>query len=370
MRIRNFEPDQIDPCLSAQVSAAIKEVCESGNFFFGEKTEMFEAAFAEYTGSKFCIAASSGTMSLYLSLKALGIGYGSRVATVSNTCSPAVSAILATGAEPVFVEVEPTSLMMDGVDLANQFSAGDISALMLVHLWGHTCDLRELQKLANQYKVPVIEDCAQALGSRYAGFPVGSASDVGCYSFYPTKALASFGDAGAIVTNNQDIAQNLRSLRFYGFNADRVSLTLGFNGRMSEVQAAFLSSKLGALDEKLRKKRILAKCYDDNLRTECLQIIPNIVGGQSSYHQYVIRIKDRDSLQKFLMERGIETNIHYATPVHRMPAFSPFSRELVETELAADQILSLPIHTGLSEEEVFYVAKTVNEFTERFVGQD
>lgn len=324
-------------------------VLRSGQLVLGPQTEAFEQEFAAWTGARHCVAVTSGTMALYAALRCQGVGAGDEVITVANTCPPTISAIRMTGAEPVFVDVDPDTLMLDTRRLEDVVTPRS-KAILPVHLWGGAVNMKDLLAAARTAGLAVIEDCAQATGTHIDGRHVGTFGNIGCFSFYPTKNLGAFGDGGAVVTNDADLAARMRRLRMYGYDGAAVSLEDGFNARINEVQAAFLHVKLQRLDNAVARRRDIAARYMEAMTRVRFPEVP--AGVEHAWHQFVVRSDDRDALQRRLDAAGIGWGIHYAVPVHRMPAFERYSRSLPVTETAAAEILSLPVHPNLSDDDV------------------
>jgi dTDP-4-amino-4,6-dideoxygalactose transaminase len=301
-----------------------------------------------------------------LALWALGIKAGDEVITAANTCAPTIAAIRLCGAVPVFVDVAPDTLMMDP-NLVEAAVTSHTRAVLAVHLWGMCTDMDCLLSLARKYNLRLVEDCAQAHGTEFQGRKVGLFGDVGCFSFYPTKNIGAFSDAGAVVTNDAELAGRIRSMRMYGYDSEGVSQEEGMNARLSEMQAAFLRVRLadyceGGLERRLK----MAGMYQELLKNSVVGLPVALEGCSPTWHQFVIRSSRRHELMQHLARRGITCGIHYATPVHRMPAYrflqANHPARLPVTEKASGEILSLPIHDGMSESDIEYVAGAVNYF--------
>ena len=360
--IHPFDYRRLLPEIQDEVEEAFRRVLHSGRLLLGPETEALERELAAWLGVRHCVAVQSGTTALHLALRALGVGPGDRVVTVANTCSPTAAAIRLAGAEPVFVEVLEESLMMD-VEAAVEAIDEHTRAVVPVHLWGDAVEIERLVEAAGARGVPVIEDCAQAQGTRFAGRQVGTFGTLGCFSFYPTKNLGSFGDAGAVVTDDPELAERLAALRMYGYRGRQVSAIEGMNGRISEVQAAILRVKLARLDDWLARRRRVAERYRAGLAERILRLPRRAAHVEHSYHQFVVRTGARDALAEALDAAGIGYGIHYPVPLHAMPAYRRFaSSPLPVTERAADEVLSLPIHEALTAEEVDRVTEEINRW--------
>jgi len=366
MTIKAFDYLRLLPEIEQEVHEAFRRVLRSGWLLLGPETEALERELAEWIGARHCVAVHSGTTALHLALRALGVGTGDRVVTVANTCSPTAAAIRLAGAEPAFVDVDEDSLMMD-VDRAAEAIGGRTKCLLPVHLWGDAVEIERLVELADERGVPVVEDCAQAQGTRVrlrgagsATRQVGTFGALGCFSFYPTKNLGAFGDGGAVVTDDGELAERVRALRMYGYRGGQVSEIDGANGRISEVQAALLRVKLRVLDDWLARRRRVAERYRRGLEPTELRVPRRAPRVEHSYHQFVVRSPDRDGLAAALDAAGIGYGIHYPVPLHAMPAYRRFATApLPVTERAAGEVLSLPIHEALTDAEVDRVVAVV-----------
>jgi dTDP-4-amino-4,6-dideoxygalactose transaminase len=316
----------------------------------GPEVEAFEAEFASFNTTKFCVGVGSGTDALALTLKAFGVEPGDEVITVSHTALATAAAIIMTGATPVLVDIEENYFTMDPLKIEGAITP-KTKAIIPVHLYGQPCDMDAIMAIAKNHNLIVIEDCAQAHGATYKGKRVGSMGDAGCFSFYPTKNLGAIGDGGGVVTNNKEIADRLKRVRQYGWDQNRVGQEIGVVSRLNELQAAILRVKLRHLDEDNARRQKVAKEYASHfdkgdhpaVRPECTHV----------YHLYVIQSNVRDSLKEELAEQGIEAGIHYTHPVHYHPGYQDKIRipkkELPVTEKVIKKILSLPIYPELGQ---------------------
>jgi aminotransferase EvaB len=293
----------------------------------------------------------------------LGVGAGDEVITVANTCLPTIAAIWSVGARPVFVDVRPDDLMMDVAQVEASITE-KTKCLLPVHLWGQAVDMPALLSVARRHGLVVVEDCAQAQQTLLHGQPVGTFGEFGCFSFYPTKNIGAYGDAGAVVTNDDALARNLRRLRTYGLDNSGQAERYGINGRIAEIQAAILRIKLPVYPQWLTARRQTARVYDRSLGSDFVRIPVCAAGVEPSYHQYVVRCADRTHLIETLRQNHIAYGIHYPVPMHRMPAYlssvHPLPR-LPVTEQAASEILSLPIHEALTPDQAERIVQVVNE---------
>jgi dTDP-4-amino-4,6-dideoxygalactose transaminase len=344
------------------IDAAIARVLASGWYILGEETSGFESEFAAAVGCRHGIGVGNGTDALILALRALGIGPGQTVATVSHTAVATVAAIETAGARPLLIDIEPATYTMDPQALEQALAAappgGDkIAAIIPVHLYGQAADLNALGTLARRHGVRLIEDCAQAHGASFAGRPVGSFGEIGCFSFYPTKNLGALGDGGALTTSDDGLAAEIRAVREYGWRGRRyVSERTGVNSRLDELQAAILRVKLPHLAADNARRAAIAARYDAGLAGLDLVLPARAAGRSHVFHQYVVRSRRRDALREALQAAGIGTNVHYPVPVHLQPAYRDRTAlgpsGLAETELAAGEILSLPMYPQLDDAQV------------------
>lgn len=346
---------------------AVDTIFSSGRLVLGSQVSTFEQRFALYCGATCGVGVNSGTDALFLALKGLNVGCGDEVITVSNTAVPTVAAVRATGATPVFVDVEDDTYLMD-VNLVEARITEHTRCIVPVHLCGQMVDMAPLLDRAHASGIAVVEDCAQACGATYLGHRAGTLGDAGAFSFYPTKILGAFGDGGLITTSSPDFGERLRRLRFYGMEADYYAEEEGYNSRLDEVQAALLNHKLPGVDAAVEKRRQLARIYDEGLTAVGDVGLPVERGGRRhQYYLYTIRTARRDDLMQYLREREIETKINYPTPVHLMRGYSFLGYkegDLPVTERLAAEILSLPMYPEMPEENALRVVAEIRSFFE------
>jgi dTDP-4-amino-4,6-dideoxygalactose transaminase len=351
-----------------ECDAALARVLDSGWYILGQEVAAFEEEFARYIGVSHAIGVASGTDALHLALRACGVGSGDLVFTVSHTAVATVAAIDLCGAHPVFVDVDPITFTMNPHHLEEAIrnaSHGCPKIVVPVHLYGHPANLPEITRIAERYDLAVMEDCAQANGAEVEGKKTGAWGRLGAFSFYPTKNLAAFGDAGMVVTNDPDLAEKVRILREYGWVERYISKIPGLNSRLDEIQAAVLRVKLRYLDAENDHRRKLARQYDALLARTGLVLPTSSAGVKHVYHQYVIRTEARDSLKAYLHEQEIQTLIHYPVPVHLQPAYKGRSIDgsgLTNTEAIAKEILSLPIYAELGIDQLETVARQISNW--------
>jgi dTDP-4-amino-4,6-dideoxygalactose transaminase len=339
--------------IKTEIDQAIKRVLDSGWYILGKEVEQFEQEFSEYLGTKYGIGVNSGSDALFLAVKALGIGEGDEVITVSHTFISTVDAVARNGAKPVFVDVEPDTYCID-VSKIEQVITDKTRAILPVHLYGHPANMDPIMEIAEKHDLSVIEDACQAHGAEYKSKKAGSIGAVGCFSFYPVKNLGAYGDGGIVVTSDEELAEKLRMSRNYGQPQKYYHDFVGVNSRLDEIQAAILRVKLKYLDEWNERRRKIAKLYNERLESLGVIIPAEKKYARHVYHLYVIRRKDRDKLQQYLQKKGIQTQIHYPIPVHKQKAYSESGGDtsLAITEKVCNEVLSLPIHPWLKEEEI------------------
>jgi dTDP-4-amino-4,6-dideoxygalactose transaminase len=351
-----------------EIHAAIAGVLESGSYILGQQVEAFEQEFATYLGVRYGIGVANGTDALHLALRACGVGPGDIVLTVSHTAVATVAAIELCGAVPFFVDINPSTFTMDVQDLEraiHELAGQPLKAVVAVHLYGHPAAMDAIMDLAQHHSLYVVEDCAQSHGAELHGRKTGTWGHVSAFSFYPTKNVGALGDGGIVMTDNKSLANRIRSLREYGWRHRYVSDIPGLNSRLDEVQAAVLRVKLRYLDYENALRRILAQSYDTLLAGAALDLPRSQPRARHVYHQYVIRTTQQQQLQGYLHEQGVRTLIHYPVPVHQQPAYTGRirSRNLAHTELAARQILSLPMYPELSLDETQVVVQHILEWS-------
>lgn len=349
--------------LQEELTAAAARVISSGWFVLAREVESFEARFAAYCNVAHCVGVGNGTEALELALRALGIGHGARVATAANAGMYSSSAILAVGATPVYVDIDPNSYLLSPEVLASALKGAAVAALIVTHLYGAMVDMPEVLKLTRGLSIPVIEDCAQAHGATLQGQKAGSFGALGTFSFYPTKNLGALGDAGAVVTQSSELAATVRQLRQYGWSGRyHASIDGGRNSRLDELQASLLGVMLPNLDRWNARRREIAHLYSTGL-TASRVIRPRTADSSNVVHLYVVRTKDRDGLRAFLRQSGIPTDVHFPIPDYRQPAIARFletTPHLEETENACQEVVSLPCFPELTDAEVAFIVEQIN----------
>jgi dTDP-4-amino-4,6-dideoxygalactose transaminase len=351
--------------IGPEVNVAINRCIESADFILGKEVELFEQEFAAYCGTRHAVGVDSGMSALELALRAYGIGAGDEVITVSHTFSATAFAISATGARPVFVDVDSRTYNMDPA-LIEAAITPKTKAILPVHLYGQPADIDEISRIARGHQLLLIEDACQAHGARFDDTRVGSWGDAACFSFYPGKNLGAYGDGGMIVTNDQQIADALRVLRNCGQRKKYEHVVVGFNHRLDNLQAAVLRVKLPHLDDWNAARREAAQAYDQLLGGADGIVTPHASAGRTHvYHLYVIQHPNRDDLLAYLNARGISAGLHYPTPVHLQPCYQDLDvppGSLPVTESLAARVISLPMYPELSAEQIERVCEGVLSF--------
>jgi dTDP-4-amino-4,6-dideoxygalactose transaminase len=349
--------------IKEEIDSAVIKVLESTQFILGNEVLTFEQEFAQYCNTDYSVALNTGTSALHLALLAAGIGPGDEVITTPFTFVATVAAIVYTGAIPVFVDVDPVSYTIDVAKIEPAITA-KTKAILPVHLYGQPADMNPIMEIARRHNLTVIEDAAQAHRAEYKGQRVGSIGDIGCFSFYPGKNLGAYGEGGAIVTNNPEYAQKIKMFRDWGQEKRYHHVFKGYNYRMDGIQGAILRVKLRYLDKWTEARRTLATRYDELLVNSGV-ITPSVMPySHHVYHIYAVRTKQRDTLQQNLHQQGIQTGIHYPIPVHLQEAYADLGYKIGDfpcTELAANEVLSLPMYAELSLEQVEIISAAVCE---------
>jgi dTDP-4-amino-4,6-dideoxygalactose transaminase len=348
-----------------EIKIAIDHVIENADFILGEEVARFETNFASYLDVPFVIGTGSGLDALRLALVSMGIGAGDEVIIPANTYIATALAISAVGAIPILVDVDTTSFNLD-ISAIEQAITTRTRAVIVVHLYGQPADMDELLALVVRYKLRLIEDACQSHGARYRGKRTGTFGDAGCFSFYPSKNLGGFGDGGAVVTRDAQIAQELRQLRNYGQQKKYHSRKKGFNSRLDTLQAAVLNVKLKYLDQWNRERTLHAQRY-----SQLLKDIPQVKTPQTYperdhiFHLYVIRCEERDRLNAYLSDHGIQSQIHYPVPLYLQDAYADLNLpqgSFPRAEKLAGEILSLPMYPELQLQQIEHVAATISAF--------
>ncbi|SMC53429.1 DegT/DnrJ/EryC1/StrS family aminotransferase [Primorskyibacter flagellatus] len=343
------------------IEDAVKRVLESGWYILGPELEGFEQEFAKFNGNKHAIGVANGTDAIEIALNALGIGQGDEVITVAHTAIASAVGVCQSGATPVFADIDPETYLIDPAHVESLVTPRT-RAIMPVHLYGHPVDLTAMKAICTKHGLALVEDCSQAHGALFDGRKVGTHGDVAVFSLYPTKNLGAYGDAGVITTDDSDLADKCIKTRNYGQRATYYSVMMGRNSRMDEIQAAILREKVKRLDDMTEYRQRIGASYKTNINGLALPVTRD--NCSHVYHLFVVRSERRDWLKEQMAERGVGTLVHYPLPVHMQESFEFLGLkegDLPETERAANQVLSLPLHFSLDDDDIKYVADMVNE---------
>ena len=349
MKIPFFVQEFTDEMETAAVATLRNE-----SFVGGESVSKFEEEFATYVDTKYAVSVNSGNSALQMSLMALGISNDSKIVTPTNSFIASANCIKMVNAHPVLSDIDPK----DGsIDIQNLNE--DVDGIIPVHIYGNPCNFDSVKAFAEEQKIPIVEDASQAHGATYKNKKVGSLSDVGCFSFYPTKNMTVGGDGGMVTTNNEEIAKKIISIRDNGRKTKNEFDKLGFTMRLNTVNASIGRVQLRHLDGKNARRQEIVSIYKKNLIEDC--ILPENEHGKSVYHQIVIRHKKRDEIRKVLMDNDIGSAIYYQTPIHLQPLYQEYGYKLPNSEKFAKEVLSLPSYPSLSDDEILVISECVNK---------
>lgn len=340
--------------IKTEVMAAIEGVLDSMHLFLGPQNQLFERSFASYCGCEYGISVSNGTDAIALALRACHIGSGDEVITVSHSFIATVEAIAQVGARPVFVDIEPDTYTMDWRQLEGALSERT-RAIIPVHLYGHPAEMQPILDFAHEHGLRVIEDASQAHGATYQGRRVGSFGDIACFSLYCSKNLGAYGEAGICLTNNSELAETMRILRDHGSHVRYQHEIMGVNARMDEIQAAILNVKMAYLDNWNAQRQAHARVYSEQLR-DVVEALPMVRPDASHvFYVYVVQVRERDQVYKYLSQHGIGCGIHYPMPIHLQPACQQYGYTrgmLPVTEAVCERIISLPMYPELTTKQL------------------
>ncbi len=345
-----------------QISEIVVQTINSGWYILGERLQSFESAFAQYCGVKHCIGVANGLDALVLLLKASDFPANSEVIVPANSFIATILAVSNANLSPILVEPFLDNYLIDYQAIEKAITP-KTKAILVTHLYGKCCDMGKINTIVQKYQLKVFEDAAQAHGATYMGMKAGNLSDGAGFSFYPSKNLGAMGDAGAITTNDDALAERIKALRNYGSQQKYVFDYQGFNSRLDDIQAAILSIKLPHLDTENQYRRSIAKRYLSEINNPKITLPPTDSVDEDSWHLFVVRVSERDSFRAFLNEKGIGTDIHYPVPPHQQLAYKEFSHlSLPITEKIHREIVSLPLNTALTDEEVAYIIDSINKY--------
>ncbi len=354
------------PEIGNEEKSQVEDVLDSGMIADGPEVRRFEEEFADFCGTDDAVATSNGTTALHTALEALGIGEGDLVLTSPFSFVASANAVRLAGAKPVFADVDPETFNLDPAAVEEIVRERDVDAILAVHLYGLPADLGSLRDIADDYDLMLIEDAAQAHGAEYRGQKVGSFGDAACFSFYPTKNMTT-GEGGIITTDRDDVARKAESFANHGRTPEGgyEHVRLGHNYRMTSIAAAIGRVQLEKLPEYVRARRANASLLDRALRGAEIIAPTEPEGTQHVYHQYTIRANDRDGLADFLEDRGVGTGVYYPTPIHELSAYDHVTCDAPVAERVSDEVLSLPVHPGLSTADVETITEALFEYEAR-----
>ncbi len=360
--IKFLDLEKINNRFRSEIDERIKAVLDKGWYLQGKENEEFCKNFAAYCGTKYCVGVANGLDALTLIIKAYGFEAGDEIIVPSNTYIATILSISANGCKPVLVEPDISTYNIDP-DKIEEAITPKTKAIMVVHLYGQAVPMEKVWALAKKYNLKVFEDCAQAHGAVYQGKRVGNLSDAAAFSFYPGKNLGAFGDAGAVVTNDETIYHKIKALANYGSDKKYHNLYKGVNSRLDEMQAAILDVKLKYLDDDNEKRRQIAEHYLSYIKNPLI-VLPKIKDAQAMvWHVFTVRTAERDRFQQYLADNGVQTLIHYPTPPHQQPAYQEWNNESYPiSEEIHKTIISLPISPVLTDEEVESIVEIVNAY--------
>ncbi len=349
--------------IKPEVDAALNQVLSSNEYILGSEVGKFEEQFSKYIGVNYAVGVASGTDALTLALKSLNLKTGDGVIIPANVY-PTAFGVSLSGVKLQLADIDPNTLNLS-LDTVRKAYDQTTKAIVIVHLYGNPVNLDPILEFAKSNNIFVIEDCAQACGAEYKGKKVGSFGDVSCFSFYPTKNLGAYGDGGAVLTNSTEIFKQIKLLRMYGESSRYNSILVGHNSRLDELQAGILNVKLNYLDKWNTQRRYLAGVYKDELDQLPLEIVSEEESSESVYHLFVVKIKRRDELKEYLNQKSIVTGIHYPIAIHQTKSFKSLGYnegDFPISEMACNQILSLPMYPELSADDVCRVSEHIKQF--------
>lgn len=349
--------------IKGEIKKAVEQIFENCAFVGGKEVEAFEKNFADYCNVPYCVGVGNGTDALWLTLMAMGIGPGDEVIVPANTFIATAEAITAVGALPVFVDHDKDTYTINTGEISSKITK-KTKAIIAVHLYGQPADMDPILEIAAQHGIKVIEDAAQAHGAEYKGRRIGSIGDAACFSFYPGKNLGAYGDGGAVVTNNQELADQLRLLSQHGSKVKYIHEIAGYNSRLDGIQAAILNVKMNYIEQWTEARRKNASLYRDLLKDTPIILPLEKEDVRHVYHLFVVRVKDRETVQQQLLDRGIQTGIHYPTPIHLTEAYKDLGISegtFPISEEHAKELLSLPMYAELTKKQIKQICDTLRD---------
>ena len=360
--IKFLDLEKVNNRFRTEIDLRIKNVLDKGWYLLGEENEKFSKNFAEYCGTKYCIGVANGLDALNLIIKAYGFGQGDKIIVPANTYIASILAISQNGCTPILVEPDIKTYNINP-DLVEEKITAKTKAILVVHLYGQAVEMEKIWDLAKKYNLKVIEDSAQAHGAIYQGRRVGNLGDASGFSFYPGKNLGCLGDGGCVTTNDEKLANKIKALRNYGSNIKYHNIYQGVNSRLDEIQAGVLDVKLAYLDSDNKKRREIANFYLNNIKNDKIIMRKSYSEEANVWHIFPVRTENRNKLQEYLKENGIQTLIHYPIPPHKQECYKEWnSLSFPITEEIHNTILSLPISPVMTEDEIKKVVGVINDY--------
>ncbi len=364
MRIFYSNPTEQYKSKKKQIDKSIRDVLNGSSYILGKNVQKFERELSNYIGTKYSVGVANGTDAIEIALRAFDISKGDEVISVSHTALASIAAIVSTGATPVLIDVKKDDFTINA-DLIKKNITKKTKAILVVHIYGKAADMNEILKISKKFNIKIIEDVSQAHGAKYNNKYLGSFGDISTFSFYPTKNLGAIGDGGALCTNNLKLSEKIKKIRQYGWNKFRKAEIIGRNSRLDEIQAAILRVKLKHLNNDIKKRQKIALIYKKKINNKNI-IHPKVQNfKEHAFHLYVLKVKKRDKLIKFLKKNGIICGIHYPTPIHLQPGYKSIIKirdKLKNTESLSKEIISIPIYPELEIFKVNKICKIINKF--------
>ena len=359
--IAHLDLQRINQPYQAEIAEAMRRVAESGWYVLGKEVTTFEQNWAAYCGTSHCIGVANGLNALELIFRAFDFPEGSEVIIPANTYIASILSVTSLGLKPVWVEPDAKTLSIDPRKIERKITSRT-KAIMAVHLYGKCCEMKPIWEIARKHNLKVVEDAAQAHGASYLGFKAGNLSDAAAFSFYPTKNLGALGDAGAVNTNDSDLARKIASLRNYGSTIKYYNDYIGTNSRLDELQAAVLNVKLKYLEAENQRRRELARFYFSEIKHPDLILLSLKTLYEDAWHLFVVRHPKREQFIDYLMENGIQATVHYPVPAHKQRAYAAYNHlNLPITEQIHNEVISLPLNPSLTDKEAAYIVQVINQ---------